>query len=78
MTGAAMHPFLCAIASLEHKTSPRPLPCPRAKDARRCSHRETGTLRNIKDLCTTTLALFDVFGTLRRMPTFPKGANFFV
>jgi len=75
MTGAAMHLFYAGIASLEHKTSPKPLPCTRAKNAMYATHREFGTLGNIKDLSLFLLALFGEFGALRRMPTFPKDAK---
>jgi hypothetical protein len=39
------------------------------------THREFGTLGNIKDLSLFLLALFGEFGALRRMPTLPKDAK---
>ena len=68
MTGAAMRLFYPGIASLEHKTSPKPLPCTRAKNAMYATHRVFGALLNIKDLSLSLLALFGEFGALRRMP----------
>jgi hypothetical protein len=64
MTGAAMRLFYPGFASLEHKTSPKPLPCTRAKNAMYATHREFGALLNIKDLSLFLLALF----LSRRMP----------
>jgi|GEM_PF-4772442 len=75
MTGAAMFAFSAGSAIRGHKASPRPLPCPRAKNAMYATHREFGALVNIKDLSLFLLALFGEFGALRRMPTFPKDAK---
>lgn len=72
MTGAA---FYAGRASEGHNPRPRPLPSHRAKNAMYATHREFGTLRNIKDLSTTLLALFGELGAFRRMPTFPKDAK---
>jgi hypothetical protein len=68
-------PFYAGIASRGHMPSPGPLLCAHAKNAIYATHREFGTLRNIKDLYISLLALFDVVGTLRRMPTVPKDAK---
>lgn len=60
MTDAAMLLFYAALVSRGHNPRPRPLPSLRAKYATYATYRKIGTLRNIKDLSTTLLALFGV------------------
>jgi hypothetical protein len=72
MTGAL---FYGGIVRQRYMARPRPLPCFSAKNAMYATHREFGTLGNIKDLSLSLLALFGVVGTLRRMPRVPKDAK---